>query len=181
MDRMTADLEKADETKAREFYDSNTERFAKPEQIRASHVLLKVEPADTEETRAAKRKSIEDIRARLVAGEDFATGASEHSDCPSAANGGDLGYFGRGQMVKPFEDAAFALQLNEISPIVETRFGYHVIKVTEKTPGGMTPFEDVSMDIAQYLDGMTRQQELEKYVTALRDVATIEYADSTSQ
>ena len=108
----------------------------------------------------------------------MATLAMANSDCPSKDKGGDLGFFGRGQMVKPFEDAAFALGVGQISPVVETRFGYHVIKVTEKEEAGTTAFEDVEESIIDYLADMKKQDEMNTYMTSLRDAASIEYADS---
>jgi len=179
MERITANLSGASDTQAREFYDSNMDRFEKPEQIKASHILIKVEPEDTDAIKADKRRRLAELKARIDGGEDFAALASENSDCPSSSNGGDLGLFGHGQMVKPFDDAAFALSTGEVSEIVETRFGYHVIKVTEKTESTTTPYEEVKDDIIQYLDGMDKQTEVEKYVAALRDLAIIEFADSS--
>ncbi len=179
MDKITANLTKADDAQAREFYDSNMDRFEKPEQIRASHILIKVGPEDTDAIKADKRSKLAELKSRIDGGADFAALASENSDCPSSSNGGDLGFFGHGQMVKPFDDAAFALSTGEISGIIETRFGYHVIKVTEKTASTTTPYEDVKEEVIQYLDGMGKQAEVEKYVAALKDLATIEFADSS--
>jgi peptidyl-prolyl cis-trans isomerase C len=166
------------EEEAREFYDSNTERFSTPERIRASHVLLKVEETDSEIVREQKKAKIEEIHGKLVAGGDMTALAMENSDCPSKNKGGDLGFFGRGQMVKPFEDAAYALDIGEISPVVETKFGYHVIEVTEKEESSVTSFEDAKDSIIDYLSNMKKQDEMNTYMTSLRDGAAIEYADS---
>jgi parvulin-like peptidyl-prolyl isomerase len=89
------------------------------ERIRASHILVELEP------------KAQEILAKVKQGEDFAALARQHSTCPSKRQGGDLGHFGRGAMVKPFEDAAFALQPGEVAGPVKTEFGYHVIKRTE--------------------------------------------------
>jgi peptidyl-prolyl cis-trans isomerase C len=174
----TAGIAEPTEAEAREFYDSNKERFTTPERVRASHILINVADTDSDVTREQKKAKIEDIRAQLVAGGDMAALARENSDCPSKDKGGDLGFFGRGQMVKPFEDAAFALEVGEISPVVETKFGYHVIKVTEKEDAGSTSFEDVKDSIIDYLADMKKQDEMNTYMTSLRDAAVIEYADS---
>lgn len=180
IEKMTSGLPKPTEADAREFYDSNTEQFVSPERIKASHILIKVAPEDTDMIKAEKRKRLEEIRARLVRGEDFAKVAAENSECPSSASGGDLGFFGRGQMIKPFEDAAFSLKTGVLSEIVETTFGFHVIKVTEREKATTTAFADVKSNIVEYLENMRKQQEVEKYIGALRDLAKIEYADSTA-
>jgi parvulin-like peptidyl-prolyl isomerase len=102
------------------------------EQVKASHILIKVDAKADEAKKTEARKKIKDVQQKLKDGGDFAALAKEYSEGPSNVKGGDLGYFGRGQMAKPFEDAAFALKLNEISDVVETRFGYHLIKVYDK-------------------------------------------------
>jgi len=178
VDMKTADIATPTEAEAKELYDSNLERFTTPEKVRASHILITVADTDSDATREQKKAKIEDIRAQLLAGGDMATLAMQNSDCPSKDKGGDLGFFGRGQMVQPFEDAAFALEVGEISPVVETRFGYHVIKVTEKEEAGSTAFEDVKDSIIDYLADMKKQDEMNTYMTSLRDAAVIEYADS---
>ncbi len=178
VDMKTAAISAPTEEEAKEFYDSNTDRFTAPEKVRASHILITVDEADTEIMREQKRVKIDDLHAQLVAGGDMAALAAANSDCPSKEKGGDLGFFGRGQMVKPFEDAAFGLEPGEISPVVETKFGYHVITVTEKEDAGTTSFEDVKESIIDYLADMKKQDEMNTYMTSLRDAAAIEYADS---
>ena len=102
-------------------------------QVRASHILLMY--AGSARSTATRTKDeakslIADIHGRVGAGEDFAALAREYSDCPSGSNGGDLGAFGRGAMVKPFEDAAFSMAVGDVSDVVETDFGYHIVKRT---------------------------------------------------
>jgi peptidyl-prolyl cis-trans isomerase C len=174
----TSDVAEPTEAEAREFYDSNSDRFSTPERVRASHILVKVEETDTEITKEQKKAKIDEIHAQLLAGGDMAALAAENSDCPSKSKGGDLGFFGRGQMVKPFEDAAFLLDVGEISPVVETRFGYHVIKVTDKEESGKTAFDEAMGSIIDYLADMKKQDAMNEYMTTLRDGADVEYADS---
>jgi peptidyl-prolyl cis-trans isomerase C len=114
------------------------------------------------------------IRRRLLKGEDFVTLAREFSEGPSKVKGGDLGYFGRGQMVKPFEDAAFALKIGELSDVVETRFGYHLIKVTGKNPETTIAYVDIKVRLQQYLKDEKVQQEVTVYVEELKTKAKVE-------
>lgn len=174
----TADISAPTAEEAKEFYASNSDRFTTPERVRASHILITVAETDTEITREQKKAKIDDLHAQLVAGADLAALAMANSDCPSKDKGGDLGFFGRGQMVKPFEDAAYALDVGQISPVVETQFGYHVIKVTEKEEAGTTDFSEVEASIIDYLADMKKQDEMNTYMTSLRDASSIEYADS---
>ncbi|MRR07152.1 MAG: peptidylprolyl isomerase, partial [Deltaproteobacteria bacterium] len=115
---------------------------------------------------------------RAKAGEDFAVLAKDNSTCPSAAQGGNLGYFGKGQMVPAFETAAFSLKSGEISEVVETQFGYHIIKVTDKKPAGTVPFAEAKNDIIEYLKTQKIQQDISKYVEKLRKEAKIEIINS---
>ena len=161
-----------EETKA--YYDGNPQLFKQPEQVKASHILIKVEPTADEATKAAARKKIEDIRKKLTDGGDFAELAKEYSEGPSAPKGGDLGYFRRGQMVKAFDDTAFSMKINEVSGLVETRFGYHLIKVYDKKPEQTLAYADVKDKIAQRL----KQEKIEKdaiaYAENLKKDAKIE-------
>ena len=161
-----------EETKA--YYDGNPQLFKQPEQVKASHILIKVEPTADDATKAAARKKIEDIRKKLTDGGDFAELAKEYSEGPSAPKGGDLGYFRRGQMVKAFDDTAFSMKINEVSGLVETRFGYHLIKVYDKKPEQTLAYDDVKDKIAQRL----KQEKIEKdaiaYAENLKKDAKIE-------
>ena len=156
------------------FYDDNPQFFKQPEQVKASHILIKVEPTADDATKAADRKKIEDIRKKLTEGGDFAELAKENSEGPSAPKGGDLGYFRRGQMVKPFEDAAFSMKVNEVSGLVETRFGYHLIKAYDKKPEQTIPYAEVKDRIAQRLKAEKVEKAAKEYVDNLKKDAKIE-------
>ncbi len=156
------------------FYENHTGLFKQPEQVRASHILIKVDPQADEVKRAEAQKKIEEIQQKLQKGEDFATLAKALSEGPSKAKGGDLGYFSRGRMVKSFEEAAFALRPNEVSAIVETKFGYHLIKVIEKRPETTTAFEDAKDKLGQYLKQQKVQKEVSIYVHELKEKAKVE-------
>ena len=126
-------------------YDENREEYTQSEQVRARHILLRVE----DESRAAEVEGrLREIRSRIEGGEDFAALASELSDDPgSKTRGGDLGFFGRGAMVGPFEDAAFGGQPGELVGPVRTSFGYHLIEVLEKQAGGTRSLDEVRDEI----------------------------------
>jgi peptidyl-prolyl cis-trans isomerase C len=158
----------------KDYYDSNLDRFKQPEQVKASHILIKVDPEADKSEKAKARKQIETIQKKVKKGEDFGALAKEYSGCPSSTKGGDLGYFGRGQMVKPFEEAAFALKPGEVSDIVETRFGYHLIKVTDKKPPTTVPFEEVKEGISGHLKQQQVREKVLAYVEQLRGKAKVE-------
>jgi peptidyl-prolyl cis-trans isomerase C len=156
------------------YYDGHPEAFKQPAQVKASHILIKVDPQAGEPQKAEAKKKILGIRKKLQAGGDFAALAKEHSDCPSRANGGDLGYFGRGQMVPPFDAAAFALKPGELSDVVETQFGFHLIKVTDTKPEGAMPYQDVKDRLQQHLKQEKVQKDLMAYMDGLKGKAKIE-------
>ena len=135
-----------------EYYYLNAEsEFSVPERVGARHILKKVPPDADEETRKAARAAIEAAAKRIAGGEDFAAVAREVSDDASAADGGDLGMFERGKMVKPFEEAAFALEEGQVSDIVESPFGFHIIQVYKHEKSGQKPIEEVRNEIAAKL------------------------------
>lgn len=135
------------------FYTANKDRrFTTPERVQARHILFSPGPNDSAEDTAEVRKEASAVLEKVRAGEDFAALATDHSqDTATAANGGDLGFFPRGRMVKPFEDEAFRLAVGEVSDLVETQFGYHIIKVEAKEPAAVRPLEEVTEEIREVL------------------------------
>jgi peptidyl-prolyl cis-trans isomerase C len=166
---------------AKAYYDSNQRLYAVPERVRASHILIspdKSDPnADPNQTKAAAKAKAEDILKQIKDGADFAELAKANSSCPSASSGGDLNFFGRGQMAKPFEDAAFALQVGQISDVVETQFGFHIIKLTDRQEAKTTSFEEARADIIEKLQSQKENQVGGEYVEELRSKAEIVYAE----
>jgi len=162
------------EAEMKKFYDENPDFFKSPERVRASHILIKVDPGASEADKAKARQKMVDIQKKVKKGEDFAALAKEHSECPSSAKGGDLDFFQRGQMVGPFQDAAFAMKVGDVSDIVETQFGYHLIKVTDKKDAGKVSFEESKAKIKTYLEQQKMAQELNTYVAELKKTAKIE-------
>ena len=156
------------------YYDKNPQMFKQPEQIKASHILIKVDAKADEAKKVEARKKIEEVQQKLKDGGDFAALAKEYSEGPSSTKGGDLGYFRRGQMVKPFEDAALALKPNEVSDVVETRFGYHLIIVYDKKPEQTLAYAEVKDKIIQRMKQEEIEKEAVQYVDKLKKDAKIE-------
>lgn len=156
------------------FFDENPKSFKIPEQVKASHILIKVDSQTDESKKTEVRKKIEEIQEKIKKGGDFAALAKESSQCPSSAGGGDLGFFGRGQMTKPFEDAAFALAPGEVSGIVETSFGYHIISLTDKKPGETVAYKDAKEKIQQFLTQMKLKEQIGTYIEGLEKKGNVE-------
>jgi peptidyl-prolyl cis-trans isomerase C len=165
------------EADALKYYTDTNSQFVTPEKIRASHILIAPDPNNTDPNKAkadakAKAKS---LLAKIRAGADFATLAKENSACPSAAKGGDLGLFERGTMVVAFEDVAFKLKVGQISDVVETQFGYHIIKVTDHNAPGIIPFEQVKKELRENLKQRKQHQFATEYVEKLKAKSSIVY------
>jgi len=155
---------------ANEYYQQNKKAYNVPEQVRASHILIKPDlsdpNSDPNDAKALAREKTEDLLKQIKEGADFAALAKTHSADPgSAVKGGDLNFFPRGPMVAPFEKVAFELEIGKVSDVVETKYGYHIIKVTDRKDAGVTAFEQVKENIMN----MLTQQRLIKL--------TIEYAE----
>jgi peptidyl-prolyl cis-trans isomerase C len=156
------------------FYERNREEFRHPAEIRAQHILVRVPPDAGDETRRVAAQRAAALLTRLKEGADFATLARQHSDDPgTSAHGGDLGYFGRGRMVPAFETPAFALQPGQLSDVVSTRHGFHIIKVTDRRAAGIRPLGEVEERIRAVLVKSERQQLREQLVGELRRKADI--------
>ncbi len=160
------------------FYDQNPSLFKVPEQVRASHILVKVDEQATDQDKAKAREKILALKKKVENGEDFAAVAKDNSDCPSAAQGGDLDFFQRGQMVASFEESAFALKPGEMSDVVETQFGYHLIKVTDRKEPGDMPFEEMKPTIEEHLKQQKIADMLTAYKAELRSKAKIDEVSS---
>ena len=158
-----------------DFYQKNQDKFQQGARVKASHILIAVpEKADAAAKLQAKAKA-EAILKDLKAGKDFAAAAKESSQDPgSAPNGGDLGFFEPGQMVPPFEQAAFALKPGDMSELVESPFGFHIIKVAEKQAARVVPLEEAKPKIDQYLSAQNRQTQTQAFVSTLKAKAKIE-------
>ena len=162
------------EEESKKFYDQNTDKFNRPESVRASHILLGVDSKASAEEKKKTREKAEALRKDLAGGADFAALAKENSTCPSSQQGGDLGFFGKGQMVPAFEQAAFALKPGEVSDVVETQFGYHIIKLVEKKASETVAFKDVRPRIEEFLKGQKVSAAVNAYLAEAKKTAVIE-------
>jgi peptidyl-prolyl cis-trans isomerase D len=145
------DQAKVSEREVKEYYNYNIDSFKIPEKICARHILFRLKKNETEAEAAKIRKKAETVLKMARAGKDFAKLAEKYSEGPTRKNGGDLGCFSRGKMVKPFEEAAFKLKKGQISGLVKTQFGYHIIKVEDIHPGRTKPLDEVRSEIEDNL------------------------------
>jgi len=163
------------EADAKKFYDENPDKFKQGESVRASHILVKVDPkASAEEKKTAKEKA-EALLKRIKSGEDFAAVAKQESvDSSTSPQGGDLGYFIKGQGASAFEDKAFSMNVGDISDPVETQLGFHIIKVTDKKPARTLTFDESKQKIMDYLKFQQIQKGIAELGEKLRKEAKIE-------
>jgi peptidyl-prolyl cis-trans isomerase C len=162
------------EETVREAYNQNPQKFNGEVEVKASHILINSAESEPQEKKdEALRKALE-IAARAKAdGADFAELARTNSEGPSARSGGDLGFFTRGRMVKPFEEAAFSMKINEVSDPILTQFGYHIIKVTDRKEGSTVSFEEVKDQLVQDLKNRMINELIERDLSQLREQSNI--------
>ncbi|MFH1717426.1 MAG: peptidylprolyl isomerase [Planctomycetota bacterium] len=165
------------EEDAKKYYDENSKRFETPEQVSASHILIQPEltGADPNEAKAKARTKAEDLLRQIKEGADFAELAKANSSCPSAPRGGDLGFFPRGQAPADFDNAAFALEVGQMTDVVETEYGFHIIKVTDHKDAGVTSFEQARDDIIEQLTQRKQSDFAGVYIDSLKADAKIVY------
>ncbi len=159
------------EDKVKNYYESNKPQFEVKEQVKTSHILFKTEERSEEEAKAEAEKIVK----MLEEGKDFAELAKEYSEGPSASNGGDIGYITKDDNIAlEYKEAAFSMNVDEVSEPVKSEFGYHVIKVTDKKEAGIQAFAEVKGEIESKLLNTKKQQTWEEFVRKLRDEAEIE-------
>lgn len=163
------------EQEAQTFYEENKEQMQRPEQAKLRHILISASGDAGEEEKTAARGKAEDLLAQVREGADFAELATANSDdTQSAERGGDLGWVSRGQTVEPFENAAFALEPGATSEVVESPFGFHIIRLEEKRAAGTAPFADAREEIEAYLKQQKLGEVISRKVEELEQKATIE-------
>jgi len=173
------------EADALKFYESNKRHYSNPERVKASHILIKPDTSDPNtdpnQADAQALAEAEQLLGQIKSGADFAELAKENSACPSGQNGGDLGFGAEKTWVKNFSKAAFALQPGEISDVVKTKFGYHIIKVTDRQEAGVTSFEDAKDEIMKRLRAQREMRLGSEYIMSLRKKAQVEYSPADEQ
>lgn len=172
METATSGTAEVTDGDVKDFYDKNPDKFTRPEQVRASHILFKTEGDDAAKKKA--RASAEAVLKQAKGGKEFAALAKQHSSDGSAQQGGDLGFFVKEQMVPEFSTVAFAMQPGQISDLVESQFGYHIIKVTERKGPEPIALDEVAPRVKQYLAQQRQQEKAQAFVKQLRDKAKIE-------
>jgi parvulin-like peptidyl-prolyl isomerase len=166
------------EDDAKKYYDENPTLFESPERVRASHILIKPDSdpnRDPNEAKAEARAKAEELLGMIRDGNDFATLARKHSDCPSARRGGDLGFERRRGWVKPFADVAFSLKIGQVSDVVKTQFGYHIIRTSARREPSTMTFEQTKDRIINELTRRRRDEIAKEYVDSLKEEANIVY------
>ncbi len=170
---------KITENDANNFYTANIKRFETPEQVKVSHILIRPEMTgpniDPNEAKAKALAKVQDLLKQVEEGADFAELAKATSDCVSKAKGGDLGFKPRGAWDASFEKAAFALKVNEVSDVVETWLGYHIIKVTDRKEVSRKTFEQARDEIKRTLKRRKQSGLFQKYLVQIRAEAKIVY------
>jgi len=161
------------EQEAKDFFNSNQDKFNLPEMAHARHILITAKETEPKADKDRKRAKLVQIKKQLKDGADFAELAKQYSDCPSKERGGDLGFFPRGQMVKPFDQAVFKMMPGDISDIVETEFGYHLIKLEEKKPAKTVSFDEAKAKITAYLTQEKITANIEAFIAEAKSKATI--------
>ena len=158
-----------------EFFNKNRERYNEPEKVRASHILIRV-PADAKpEVVKEKKKLAQSVRKKaLKKGADFGEIAEEYGEDPTKQRGGDLGFFPRGRMVKPFEEAVWSLKTGQVSKVVRTQFGFHIIKKTDFAKATTKKFEEVSEQLEKGLLARKRNQTIRETLEKWKNEAEIE-------
>ncbi len=170
LDSVAAKAKRPTRKQLADYYRRNMDRFRTPESVRAAHIVKNVEQGVTEDQ---ARNAAQELQGLLEQGADFAELADSHSDCPG--DGGDLGYFSRGKMVKEFEDVAFGLKAGQRSDVFRTTFGFHIVKLLDRRPGGCPPFRQVQDQVRAQVVQQRRQAMVEQYLDGLIKSAVVEH------
>jgi peptidyl-prolyl cis-trans isomerase C len=172
-------LEVISESEMRAFYDKNKNSFMREETVKARHIIATPQAGNVTNNLNDDAGSIEDARKKMMqlkkqldAGANFAELAASHSEDGSATSGGDLGWFGRGKMVGEFEEVAFSLKPGETSDVIETQFGFHIVRLDDRKAGGIPPYEEVRGEIRERFMNERAEKVLERVSALTRELRT---------
>jgi len=174
LERRMGDGNSPGEEEVREYYNRHPRVFRVPEKVRIEHILVRIDPRWQLEKKPEARHRISALRDRLRRGEDFAVLARENSDCPSAATGGDLGWFGRGSLTPPLEVVVFTLPAYVTSDVIEDRYGFHLVRVTGRKSARSVPFSEARPKVVRFLQGERIREEGVALARELRLRANVE-------
>ena len=172
VERICSQTPEPTEEEAREHFEAHKDEYTKQERVLCQHILIT--PKDTsEEAHKAASDKLSEIRARVLAGADFGDEATANSDCPSGKNGGSLGWFSRGMMVPEFDKAAFDMKVGDVSDIIKTQFGYHIIYKTDHEAPQEASFDEAHDSVMDFLRHAKRGETLAAHVNELRAKADV--------
>ena len=173
---------KPTDEQAKAFYDENIQQFSEPEKIHAKHILIRPEDSnDPNQGKAAAKAKAQELLEKIKAGANFEELAKQYSVCPSAKDGGDLGMQPKGTFVPEFEKAAFALKPGQVSDVVQTNFGYHIIKLVEHVDANTTSFSRAKEQILQFLTDKQKKQIVTDYIQKVKAEADIKYTSEADK
>lgn len=170
-------VEEPTEQEVTEFYEAHKSEYVTEPKVLCQHILVKVEDNSSSDEKSAAFEKILAIKERIAAGGNFAEEAEKNSDCPSGREGGSLGWFGPGMMVPEFDKVAFEMKKGEVSGVVTTQFGYHIIYKADEQPGGQQTLVDVHDQIKDLLRHGARGKAVDAFVAELREKAEIEFLE----
>ena len=170
-------VEEPTEQEVTDFYEAHKSEYVTEPKVLCQHILVKVEDNSSSDEKSAAVEKILAIKERIAAGGNFAEEAEKNSDCPSGREGGSLGWFGPGMMVPEFDKVAFEMKKGEVSGVVTTQFGYHIIYKADEQPGGQQTLVDVHDQIKDLLRHGARGKAVDAFVAELREKAEIEFLE----
>ena len=170
-------VEEPTEQEVTDFYEAHKSEYVTEPKVLCQHILVKVEDNYSSDEKSAAFEKILAIKERIAAGGNFAEEAEKNSDCPSGREGGSLGWFGPGMMVPEFDKVAFEMKKGEVSGVVTTQFGYHIIYKADEQPGGQQTLVDVHDQIKDLLRHGARGKAVDAFVAELREKAEIEFLE----
>ena len=177
VEKVSSGVAEPTEAEIQEHFEAHKEEYATGERVLAQHILISPD-GETDVSKQEARQKIAAIRDRVLAGKKFSDEAAEHSMCPSGKEGGSLGWFGRGMMVPEFDQAVFSMNVGEVSEIIETQFGFHVIYKTEHEASGEADFDQVREKVRDFIRHARRGAAMTAYVEELKTKAKIEYVET---